>query len=158
EFALALANQLKWPVQPRGAKFTRWVNAIAKDLRAHHGASAIIAGEGQPPIVHALAHALNDALGNVGRTVKYIAPVAANPRDQFADLKSLMGGMSAGRVEMLIILGGNPVYDAPADLDFAAQLQRVPQRVHLGLYQDETAAQCDWHLPQAHFLEAWGDA
>src|SRR5262249_24541382 len=63
-----------------------------------------------------------------------------------------------GHIEMLLILGGNPVYDAPTDLDFAAQLQRVPQRVHLGLYADETTALCDWHLPQAHFLEAWGDA
>jgi molybdopterin-containing oxidoreductase family iron-sulfur binding subunit len=145
-------------VQPRGAKFSRWVTAIAKDLNAHRGSSVIIAGDGQPPVVHALAHAMNDAIGNVGRTVKYIAPVEANPRDQFADLKSLAQDMSAGHVEMLVILGGNPVYDAPTDLEFAAQLQRVPQRVHLGLYQDETAAQCDWHLPQAHFLEAWDDS
>ena len=132
--------------------------AIAKDLNAHRGASVIIAGDAQPPLVHAVAHALNDALGNVGRTVKYITPVEVTPRDQFADLKALANDMSAGHVEMLMILGGNPVYDAPADLDFATQLQHVPRRVHLGLYQDETAAQCDWHLPQAHFLEAWGDA
>jgi MoCo/4Fe-4S cofactor protein with predicted Tat translocation signal len=159
QFAVELASELQLSnIQPAGAQYHRLVAAIAKDLNAHRGASVIIAGEGQPPIVHAVAHALNDALGNVGRTVKYIAPVEANPRDQIADLKSLVGDMSAGRVEMLVILGGNPVYDAPADLEFAAQLQHVPQRVHLGLYQDETAAQCDWHLPQAHFLEAWGDA
>ncbi|HEX4412412.1 MAG TPA: TAT-variant-translocated molybdopterin oxidoreductase, partial [Lacipirellulaceae bacterium] len=159
QFALSLASELQLPGLSRAnAKYERLVAAIAKDLNAHRGASVVIAGETQPPIVHAIAHALNDTLGNVGHTVRYIAPVEVNPRDQIADLKTLTEDMSAGHVQMLIILGGNPVYDAPADLEFAKQLQHVPQRVHLGLYQDETSALCDWHLPQAHFLEAWGDA
>jgi molybdopterin-containing oxidoreductase family iron-sulfur binding subunit len=93
----------------------------------------------------------------VGRTVKYIKPVQAPARDQLADLAELTEQMATGRLEMLLILGGNPVFNAPVDLKFLEALRRVPLRVHLSLYQDETSAECDWHLPQAHFLEAWGD-
>ena len=136
----------------------RWVAAVAKDLITHRGTSMVIAGPGQPAAVHALAHAMNDALGNVGRTVTYIAQVEARPTDQTAELAMLAREMEAGEVEMLLILGGNPVFNAPADLGFAKHLPNVPLRVCLSLYQDETAAQCDWHIPQAHFLESWGDA
>ena len=88
---------------------------------AHRGRSLVIAGEQQPPIVHALAHAMNDALGNVGQTVVYTDPVEANPVDQLQSLRELVADMDAGSVEMLVILGGNPVYTAPADLHFAEQ-------------------------------------
>ena len=160
QFAAQLAGELQVlePHETQRISYSRWVAAIARDLKAHRGASIVIAGDGQPPIVHAMAHALNDSLGNVGRTVKYIEPVASASRDQLADLAELTDQMSAGKIEMLLILGGNPVFNAPADLEFAKHLQRVPLRVHLGLYQDETAAKCDWHLPESHFLEAWGDA
>ena len=86
--------------------FARWVAAITKDLNAHRGQSIVVAGDSQPPIVHALAHAINDKLGNVGRTVKYITPVEPHPTNQLADLQSLVADMSAGRIEMLIVLGG----------------------------------------------------
>jgi Fe-S-cluster-containing dehydrogenase component len=159
QFAAQLASELKILNQQNGGdQNPRSIAAIARDLQAHRGMSIVIAGDGQPPIVHAMAHALNDALGNVGRTIKYIEPVESAPRDQLADLAGLTNQMSAGRIDTLLIVGGNPVFNAPADLQFAEHLQRVPLKVHLGLYQDETAAQCDWHLPQAHFLEAWGDA
>jgi MoCo/4Fe-4S cofactor protein with predicted Tat translocation signal len=134
-----------------------WVQALADDLRANRGASLVIAGDGQPPIVHALAYAMNDRLGNVGRTVTYIPTPEANPVDQIASLRELVRDMNRGQVDVLLILGGNPVYTAPADVDFAQALERVRTRSHLSLYEDETSAACHWHIPEAHFLESWGD-
>jgi molybdopterin-containing oxidoreductase family iron-sulfur binding subunit len=120
----------------------------------------VIAGDHQPPSVHALAHAINQALGNVGKTVFYTEPVDANPVNQTESLKGLVADMRGGKVDMLVILDGNPAYDAPADLGFADALKnsKIPLRVHLGLYADETAELCHWHVNQAHYLEAWGDA
>jgi len=135
-----------------------WVAAVAKDLKAHGGRSLVIAGDYQSPAVHGLAHEINQFLGNVGQTVVYGAPVEAQPVDTMASLAELAADMKAGRVEVLIVLGGNPAYSAPADLDFAAAMDRVKLRVHLGLYADETAALSHWHIPQAHPLEAWSDA
>ena len=111
------------------------------------------------PAVHALAHAINDALGNVGKTVVYTDQVNANPVNQTESLRDLVADMHAGKVDLLVILGGNPAYDAPADLGFADALKRakIPIRVHLGFYQDETAQFCHWHMNEAHYLEAWGD-
>src|SRR5205823_633463 len=85
-------------------------------------------------------------------------PVEARPGDHTADLRDLARDMKEGRVAALLVLGGNPVFTAPADLEFENHLQTVPLRVHHGLYQDETAVQCHWHIPEAHYLEAWGDA
>jgi molybdopterin-containing oxidoreductase family iron-sulfur binding subunit len=136
----------------------KWLAPLVKDLQAHRGTSLVVAGEYQAPIVHALAHAINDALGNVGTTVVYTAPVAATAVNQIESLRQLTQEMAAGQVDLLVILGGNPVYDAPADLAFADALGKVPFRVHLSLYEDETSALCTWHLPQAHSLEAWSDA
>jgi MoCo/4Fe-4S cofactor protein with predicted Tat translocation signal len=135
-----------------------WAAAAAKDLQAHPGRSLVLAGDGQPGSVHALAHAINQHLGNVGQTVIYAEPVTAGPADGMASLAELVTDMKAGRVEMLFVLGSNPVYAAPADLDFASAMDRVKLRVHLGLYEDETAALSHWHIPQAHPLEAWSDA
>src|SRR6266571_1824232 len=135
-----------------------WTRALVRDLENHRGASIVIAGDGQPPIVHALAHAMNQALGNIGRTIVYTAPVEASHMNQMKSLVDLVREIEARRVQTLIILGGNPVYTAPADLDFGGSLQRVPLRIHLGLYEDETAELCQWHIPEAHYLEAWADA
>jgi Fe-S-cluster-containing dehydrogenase component len=140
------------------ARTTKWVDAVAKDLRAHRGSSVVIAGEAQPAEVHALAHAMNAALGNTGRTVVFTEPVEAEPVDQLSSLEDLVSDMRAGRVDLLLIAGGNPVYSAPADLRFADALGKVPQRVHLSLHADETSALCHWHIPEAHFLESWSDA
>ena len=112
---------------PQGA--SEWMAPLVNDLQAHRGQSLVIAGDGQPPIVHALAHAINDALGNVGATVIYTQTAEAQPMNQLAGLRELVGEMYAGTVEFLLILGGNPVYSAPADLDFAAAMERVPLRV-----------------------------
>ncbi|HXG63624.1 MAG TPA: TAT-variant-translocated molybdopterin oxidoreductase [Blastocatellia bacterium] len=141
------------PLTPHGD----WVNAVVGDLQKNRGASIVIAGDQQPPVVHALAHAINQALGNVGNTVAYIEPVAANPVNQIESIKELARDIEAGAVDTLIILGGNPVYNAPADLNFRDLLQRVPFTAHLSLYNDETSAWCKWHIPAAHYLESWGD-
>ena len=135
----------------------RWMGPLVKDLQAARGRSLVIAGEGQSPVVHAIAHAMNAALGNVGTTVSYTATAEVRPSNQRAALQELVGEMNAGTVSLLVVLGGNPVYSAPADLNFNTAMQKVALRVHLGLYHDETAAQCHWHVPEAHFLETWSD-
>jgi molybdopterin-containing oxidoreductase family iron-sulfur binding subunit len=135
----------------------KWIQLVDGDLLAHFGKSLVIAGERQSPAVHAIAHAMNAALGNVGQTVFYTEPVEAHPVDQFASLRDLVHDMYQGRVKFLLILGGNPVYTTPADIDFRKHLQNVPLRAHAGLYEDETSAECQWHVPEAHYLEAWGD-
>ena len=133
---------------------------LVTDLDSHRGASAVVAGDHQPSVVHALAHAMNQALGNVGRTVFYTDPVDANPTNQTESFKELAADIGSGKVDLLIILGGNPAYDAPAEIDFASVLRngKIALRVHLGLYQNETAELCQWHINQAHELETWGDA
>ena len=142
------------------AQFGNFLSVLIKDLQQHRGAGAIIVGDHQPPVVHALAHAMNAALGNVGKTVVYTDPIDANPIDNADSIKQLTADMDAGKVDVLIILGGNPVYDAPADLNFAGVLKstKVPLRIHLGRYQDETAQLCHWHVNQTHYLEEWSDA
>jgi molybdopterin-containing oxidoreductase family iron-sulfur binding subunit len=134
--------------------------AAAADLDKSHGASLVIAGDHQPPAVHALAHAINAKLGNVAKTIFYTDPVDTNPINQTESLKELVADMSGGKVDLLIILGGNPAYDAPTDLNFADALKngKVPLRVHHGLYQNETAELCQWHVNATHELETWSDA
>ncbi len=146
------------PSQGFDAHGRHGISAVAKDLQAHRGASLVIAGDGQPPVVHAIAHAVNEVLGNVGRTVVYTAPVEAEPVDQQQSLRALSADMSAGKIDVLVIIGGNPVYTSPADLRFSDAMGKVALRIHLGLYDDETSALCHWHIPETHFLEEWSDA
>jgi MoCo/4Fe-4S cofactor protein with predicted Tat translocation signal len=135
-----------------------WLAVLVRDLQSHRGTSLVVAGDQQPPIVQALAHAMNQALDNVGHTVVYTDPIEPNPVDQTASLRELAQDMAAGRVDTLIILGGNPAFTAPADLNFAESLLRVRLRIYWGLYEDETAALCQWHIPATHELESWSDA
>jgi len=143
----------------RGGAFASdpFARAVANDLRAHAGRSAVLAGDHQPPAVHAIAHVLNFVLGNAGRTVVYTDPVEANPEDQLESLRALVADMRAGKVRTLLVIGGNPLFTAPADLEFASALSKVARRVHLSLENDETSAECQWHVPETHFLEAWSD-
>jgi molybdopterin-containing oxidoreductase family iron-sulfur binding subunit len=135
------------------------VDAIAKDLAAHRGSSLVVAGESQPPAVHALAHAINDALGNAGQTVAYLPTPEVVPSEQHAALRQLVVDMDAGRVQQLVILGeSNPVFSAPADLKFGDAMKKVAFRAHSGLFHDETAELCQWHVPSTHYLEMWSDA
>jgi molybdopterin-containing oxidoreductase family iron-sulfur binding subunit len=159
-FALTIARELGLDADPPGelsAQAARWAAAAAKDLEKHRGSGLVIAGEGQPARVHALAHGLNSALGNAGTTAVYTDPVEASPVLQLESLRALVADMDAGRVEVLAILGGNPVFSAPADFDFQKRLARVPMAVHLSLYEDETSEWCHWHVPTTHPLETWTD-
>ena len=159
-FARAVAMQLGVPgaasaTVPESA--TSWMAPLVTDLMAARGRSLVVAGDGQPPSVHALAHAINATLGNVGTTVVYTQTAEAVPMNQVAGLRELVGEMNAGTVDFLLIMGANPVYTAPADLNFVESVRKVPLRAHLGLYEDETAAVCQWHIPETHFLEMWSD-
>jgi molybdopterin-containing oxidoreductase family iron-sulfur binding subunit len=159
-FARAVAMQLGVPgagaaTVPESA--AAWIGPLLTDLQAARGRSIVIAGDGQPPAVHALAHAINATLGNVGNTVVYTQTAEAAPMNQLAGLRELVGEMNAGTVDFLLIMGVNPVYTAPSDLNFAQSMQKVALRAHLGLYEDETAALCQWHIPETHFLEMWSD-
>ena len=142
------------------AEIKRLAPVVRAELAKSMGAGAVIVGDHQPPAVHALAHAINHQFGNIGTTVFYADPVDANPINQTDSIKDLVADMRAGKVDLLVILGGNPAYDAPADLNFADALKnsKIPVRVHHGLYQNETAELCQWHINQTHELEAWGDA
>jgi MoCo/4Fe-4S cofactor protein with predicted Tat translocation signal len=134
------------------------VATIVADLQNHRGKSVVTVGEFQPPALHALAHAVNQALGNVGATVTYTDSVEVEPVNQTSALRTLVDEMNAQTVENLLILEGNPVYAAPSDVDFAGALKKVKFATHLSLYFDETSALCHWHIPATHYLEAWSDA
>src|SRR5687767_6802499 len=133
-----------------------FVDAVAKDLAAHRGRAVVIAGDSMLPAVHAIAHAINNG---IGAPVQYLPTPEIVPSEQHAALRELVSEINAGQVQMLMIVGeSNPVLSAPADLDFAKAMQTVSLRIHSGLFFDETAALCQWHIPAAHFLEAWSDA
>jgi len=154
-FAAVLAQNGEVP-----AEYGRLVETIVADLQAHQGSSVVIVGDHQPPVVHAIAHHLNQALGNVGKTVFYTDSVDANPVNRGESLHALVEDMRAGKVDVLLILGGNPAYDAPAELEFASALKSnaVNLKVYLGTHRNETAELCQWHVPEAHYLESWSDA
>jgi Fe-S-cluster-containing dehydrogenase component len=167
--ARTLLGQLGTGGETIGQSHAKWIAAAVKDLledeekKPRWGRTLVIAGDEQPAAVHALAHVMNralrnDAPTNPDGTVVYTDPVEARPVDQVASLRELVEAMDAGQVKVLLILGGNPVFTAPRDLHFTDSLAKVPLRFHLGLYDDETAVQCHWHVAEAHFLEAWGDA
>jgi molybdopterin-containing oxidoreductase family iron-sulfur binding subunit len=135
----------------------RWIDALVKDLQANRGKGLIVAGERQPAAVHAAVCALNTSLGNTGKTVSYYETKdAALP--SAGSLASLVAAMNSGAIKTLVVLGGNPVFDAPADLDFASAMAKVSQSIALGQTVDETSVKATWHIPRAHYLESWGDA
>ncbi len=133
-----------------------WMGALAGDLLAHRGESLIAVGPRQPDHAHVLAILLNEALGNTGRTVSY-GPDDQRGLSHGAAIATLAVAMGKGQVESLLILGGNPVHDAPADLDFGGLLDQVAESWHLSLFIDETSQRSRWHLPRAHWLESWHD-
>jgi molybdopterin-containing oxidoreductase family iron-sulfur binding subunit len=138
------------------ARADRLIKAMAADLVARKGEGLVVAGRGQPAAVHALVQTLNHALGNVGKTVRYVAAfddAIAGP----AKVVELARAMRAGEVETLVMLGGNPAYDAPADSHFAEALAKVKRSIHLATHVDDTGARAAWHLNRAHALESWGD-
>ena len=146
-----------WP-NPPASLVEAW-GPLARDLERVKGISLVIAGDEQPASVHALAHIFNDSLGNVGKTVFYTDPIEANSIDQTQSLRELVGDIDAGKVDTLIVIGGNPAYNTPIDLRLDLnRLNKVKLRAHLSLYNNETSEICHWHIPAAHYLESWGDA
>ncbi len=135
----------------------KWIKTLARDLIDNKGKSLVVAGNRQPAGVHAMVYAINYALGNNGNTVEYYSmnDSLISNRAEFA---SLTDDMQEGRIDTLIILGGNPVYDAYSDLGFESAMKKVENKVHLGSHADETSQDANWHIPQTHYLENWGDA
>jgi molybdopterin-containing oxidoreductase family iron-sulfur binding subunit len=142
---------------PGDAESLRLERPLLRDLMAAGREALVIPGSSMPAEVHAAAHALNHRFGGLGHTFEHTLPVAFEPVAHIESIRQLSAAMTEGRVKLLLIVGGNPVYDAPADLDFAAQLRRVPESIHLAGYVDETSLQCRWHVPLAHELEQWSD-
>lgn len=137
----------------------QWIAAMAKDLAAHKGKSIVIVGDNQPPTVHAIAHAINSTLENVGKTVIYTDTYTPSEKTQVEQFRELIGDIDGGRVKLLVILGGNPVYNSPSDLKLTPdRLNSIGLRVHLGRYMDETGEYCHWHISEKHYLEMWSDA
>ncbi|HEY2573298.1 MAG TPA: 4Fe-4S dicluster domain-containing protein [Verrucomicrobiaceae bacterium] len=148
-FAVDLATALKNDHAPGDS----WSSAVFRALRSHRGASAVMAGRFQSRRVHQAVFQMNQALENIGSAVRYDA---AEPK--WSGLDDLADEMTRGAVDALIMIGVNPVFTAPGDMPFADILGNVPFTVHLGLYEDETASHCRWHIPESHFLESWSDA
>jgi Fe-S-cluster-containing dehydrogenase component len=135
----------------------KWPKAVAKDLAANAGKSIVVVGARQPAWVHALAHAVNDALGNYDAGVaEFRDPPFETTEDK--PLSELVAAMKGGKVSTLLVVGGNPVFNAPADFAFKTELAKVAKKIRLGLFFDHTSEACDWHLPLSHYLEGWGDA
>src|SRR5688572_6336437 len=152
-----------WQQMVESGRISELVNSVTADLQRHAGVSIVIAGEEAPPSVHACAHAMNAALGNTGKTVFYTDPLEANSVDQTQSLRELVADIEADKVEVLIIIGGNPAYNTPIDLRLDYNRferngkTKVKLRAHLSLYNNETSDICHWHIPAAHYLESWGD-
>ena len=154
-FAQGLASGSSAGLSGDGQKF---FTTLLADLKAAGGRAVVIPGEQAPPEVHLAAHAINAVIGAVGKTVVYTDTVNPLPSEQMADLKTLVGDMDAGKVKWLVMLGVNPLYNAPVDLEFAAAFEKVPNTVHLGSHVDETGVVSVWHINKAHYLESWSDA
>jgi molybdopterin-containing oxidoreductase family iron-sulfur binding subunit len=136
----------------------RWARAVARDLAAQAGGAIVLAGDRQPAAVHAIAHALNALLGSVGKTVSYTEPVILEAGEPSHDLALLCDELGSGAVDTLVVVEGNPSYAAPADLALPKKIRALERTVYLGLSENETARDCAWFVPAAHFLESWGDA
>jgi MoCo/4Fe-4S cofactor protein with predicted Tat translocation signal len=158
-FAAAMANKTTgtqtYAAIAQGIDFNQqWIDACAADLIDHRGASLVVAGAHQPPAVHALAYQMNAALGNIGQTVDFVAVEPASA----TSISDLAARIKSKAVKTLVVLDGNPVYNAPADLDWASLQKSVSDVIRCGYYVDETSAQAGTHLATTHYLESWGDA
>ena len=167
QFARALAAKLGLGGSGKlSAATEKWLDAVVKDLKKYPGRTLVVAGEQQPAEVHALVHAVNATLGNVGTTLYYTEPVEAHPVNHLESLGELCTDIDAGKVNTLLILGVNPVYTAPYDFDFASKLRfdeklktkKIATVIHISSHFDETSQYCDWHVAESHYLETWGDA
>ena len=159
-FAAAVAAEMgvgRAPSVDWSEKERLYAREIARDLERVGPSGVVLAGDAQPPEVHALAMAINAQLGSIGETVTLFETDLPEATAQEEDLRPLVDAMNTGAVDVLFMMGVNPVYDAPAQLGFKEALARVGETVHVGLWNDETAQVSRWHVPQAHYLESWGD-
>jgi len=147
----ALQQTLKKLPEPGVTIPELWIKEVARDLVAFKGKSLIVVGDRQPAIVHALAVLLNQALGSTAVSYRPIV------EDEYQSIAELAKAIGDEKVKTLVILGGNPAFNAPADLGLADKLDKVPTVIRLGMFVDETSAKAHWHLPRSHFLECWGD-
>lgn len=156
--ARALAARLGTgiPAPSETALPSAWLDAVVADLEDNRGAALVVPGDYQPPVVHAIAHAINVRLEGLGHTVETIDPVLDGPRQQAGDEGSLAQAITSGEVKQLLVLDVNPVYTDPSR-DWAQLLATPDLTLHWGLYRDETARHCRWHVPALHALESWGD-
>ncbi|HIG30358.1 MAG TPA: hypothetical protein EYQ50_22180, partial [Verrucomicrobiales bacterium] len=138
----------------RAENHSGWIEGCADDLLENAGACLVVAGNHQPESIHVLVHAINEALGNVGKTVTY----REAPENESGNLKDLVSSLKKDEVKTLVILGANPAYTAPVDLEWSKVQESAESIIRLAYYEDETTAQCNWQFPQAHYLESWGDA
>ena len=155
QFANALAGRNSTLSNPEAQKF---LAAVTADIKKSGGRFAVVVGPQSSQAAHAAALTVNGSMGAVGKTVVYTETVNPLPSEQTADLKALVGEINAGKVQWLVMLGVNPLYNAPADLDFQAAFNKVPNSVHLGSHVDETGFYSTWHINKAHYLESWSDA
>jgi Fe-S-cluster-containing dehydrogenase component len=144
--------------QTDGAIRTAFMNRVVADLLAHAGRSVVIAGPRQSWQLHACVAAINHKLGNIGNAVQFYPEPESRQTPYRNTLDSLIELIQNGKVHTIAILGGNPVYNAPADFSFDEVLKKVPNRIRLAIYEDETSDSCTWHLSRKHYLESWGDA
>ena len=151
--AMSALSRFANSTAPEGIE-QKWIDEAAKDLVAHRGSAVVVPGERQPQIVHAIAHALNIALGAVGKSLK----LAAIPRPQKgAPLEKVTNAIDSGDVDTLIVIGGNPAYNTPGDLKLTELLSKVPTVIRHGYYEDESSSGANLHVPACHPLESWGD-
>jgi MoCo/4Fe-4S cofactor protein with predicted Tat translocation signal len=155
-YALAGELGLSAPTVDLGPEERDWVSLAASELRARPGAGLLAVGASLAPELQALGYAINHAIGAAGKTVTFTEPIAAAA--PAGSLGELAEAMAAGEIDTFVALEANPAYAAPADIPFDTLLERVPLRVHAGLYADETAERCHWHVPLRHALEEWSDA
>jgi len=161
-FAMALDAALRGGPTPtseflKEPKVDKFLKVLIEELKQNKGKAVVIAGRRQPPEVHALVARINQSIGAPGATLEYVEDPDGDRPAHLRSINDLAHQMAAGAVGTLIMLGGNPVYDAPADLNFAAALKSVKTSIHLHEYRNETSLLSSWHVPRAHFLEAWGD-
>lgn len=165
-FVAALASALSGSVSGLGAfsgvnnDFSQhsWISVLAQDLLNNRGSSIVAVGEDYAPEVHAMAAAINAALGNAGSSVEYLETGFHDGSYNPDALANVAEGIRSGNFDTLVIIGGNPVFDAPADLNFADLMDAVGTSIHLSSHIDETSAKATWHVNRAHYLEFWGDA
>ncbi len=153
----ALAGSPPHEGEAKGDSARKVLDAMVDDLVHHKGKSLLVAGPSQPPEVHALCLQVNSLLGNFGKTVTAVSSPDVDRLEHAVAIKSLAEEIAAGEVQSLIILGGNPVYNSPSDIDFAELMSKVPVTVRLGQFDDETSLVSKWYVPETHDLEAWGD-